>query len=158
MSTVGDDKGLLNYSTSVPVARTLSEIQAMLGRAGARRVAVEYVDGTEAGVSFSLPTVHGERLYTLPVAVDPVHRILQQQDADGLLRSGKVGARSSLAQAQRVAWRVAKDWLEAQLALVRTQMATLDQVMLPYLHVSPTETLYAAWADSEARALPAGSS
>lgn len=33
-------------------------------------------------------------------------------------------------------------WLEAQVTLVQAQMATLDQVMLPYLLTAEGRTLY----------------
>lgn len=152
-----ETKGLLNYSTSVPASRTISEMQAALARSGARKVMLEYDDqGNAHALMFSLPTPHGERFYTLPCDVAAVERVLRQQDADGLIRKSSV--KVNRAQAERVAWRVLKDWLEAQLALVRTQMAALDQVMLPYLHVDADHTLYAAWAESEARALPSSTS
>lgn len=151
---MAETKGLLNYTTNVPVSRTINEMQDALGRAGARRVMVEYEDGRPAALAFSLRTLHGERLYTLPCDVDAVLRVLRGID-QRLMKSSKVKADE--AQAERVAWRVLKDWLEAQLALVRTQMATVDQVMLPYLHVEADLTLYQAWAENETRALPAGS-
>jgi len=150
---VADTKGLLNYTTTVPVSRTINEMQDALGRAGARRVMVEYADGSPAALAFSLTTAHGQRLYTLPCDVAAVDRVLRAQEDAGVLRGMK--GRVTTAQAERVAWRVLKDWLEAQLALVRTQMATVDQVMLPYLHVEAELTLYQAWKADEVRALPA---
>ena len=36
-------------------------------------------------------------------------------------------------QACRVAWRIIKDWLEAQMALIQTQQADLAEIFLPYL-------------------------
>lgn len=144
----GDTKGLLNYSTSVPAARTIQEMQTALGRAGAHRVTVEYADGSPSALSFSLRTPHGDRYFTLPCDVDAVHHVLNQQNAAGVLRSSSV--KINAAQAERVAWRILKDWLEAQLALVRTTMAQLDQVMLPYLHTDDAgRTLYEAYRDRE---------
>lgn len=56
--------------------------------------------------------------------------------------------------AANVAWRVVKDWLEANLALIAAQMATLDEVMLPYLHVDEGRTLWQAYRERESLALP----
>lgn len=148
-------KGLLNYTTTVPVDRTVNEMQSALGQAGARRVAVEWENGVPAALSFTLDGPHGERLYTLPCDVDAVLRVLRDTDPR-LLKASKV--KPDRAQAERVAWRVLKDWLEAQLALIRTTMASMDQVMLPYVHVDRELTLYQAWRDSEHRALPQGPS
>ena len=35
-------------------------------------------------------------------------------------------------QAQKVAWRIIKDWVEAQMAIVEAQMADVAEVFLPY--------------------------
>lgn len=140
----------LNYTTSIAASKTVGEMQALLARHGASRIAVDYDGGAPCALSFLLDTPHGPRHFTLPVDVDAMHRLLQRQDREGKLRSGSKATRSSREQAERVAWRVMKDWLAAQLALVETEMAGLDQVMLPYLHVDGDRTLYAAYKDREA--------
>jgi hypothetical protein len=147
------DKGLLNYTTKVPVDRTVNEMQTMLGQSGARRVAVEWENGIPSALSFTLDGPHGERLYTLPVDVPAIQRVLREQLRAGTIRSHH-GNPATPDQAARVAWRVLKDWLEAQLALIRTTMAPLDQVMLPYVHVDRELTLYDAWREHETLALP----
>lgn len=141
--------GVLNYSTTIATTKTVGEMQTMLGEAGASRISVDYLDGRPSALSFTLTTPHGPRHFTLPCDVDAMHRLLVQQDNAGKLRSGTKATRSSREQAERVAWRVLKDWLAAQLALVASSMASLDQVMLPYLHVDGERTLYAAYRDRE---------
>jgi hypothetical protein len=59
------------------------------------------------------------------------------------------------ASTERVAWRIAKDWLEAQLAILQSEMVSIDQVMLPYLHVDGDKTLYQAYAERENALAPA---
>lgn len=141
---------VLNYTTSIAAAKTLGEVQTMLARHGAARVAVDYTDGKPSGVSFTLTTPHGARLFTLPVDVDAMHRLLVTEYDAGRLKGAKSATVArSREQAERVAWRVVKDWLAAQLALVQTQMAAIDQVMLPYLRVDEHRTLYAAYRDRE---------
>ena len=139
----------LNYTTSIAASKTLGEMQALLANHGANRIAVDYEDKVPTGLSFFLMTAHGARGFTLPVNVDAMHRLLISQERAGKLRSGSKATRTSREQAERVAWRVMKDWLAAQLALVETDMAGMDQVMLPYLHVNDTQTLYAAFAERE---------
>src|SRR5215218_1457006 len=114
---------ILNYTTSVTAGRTAAEVAAMLGGAGASTVATTYQDGRPAGVSFVLDTAGGRFGYTLPVKVDGVGKALRR-NAPPRYRTPQ--------QAERVAWRIAKDWLEAQLALVEAGMAELPEVMLPY--------------------------
>ena len=44
-------------------------------------------------------------------------------------------------QATRTAWRIVKDWVEAHIALVETQMVTAPQVFLPYAVMRDGRTL-----------------
>lgn len=141
----------LNYTTTVPVTKTITEMQTILGKAGASAVAVLYTDGQPDGMTFTLRTPDGERAFHLPVDVPAVHTLLTSQ-ARG---NRRVDARPE--QAARVAWRIVKDWLEAQVALIQAHLATLDEVMLPYLVVDlDNRTLREQWRDRAA--LPMGQS
>lgn len=145
---------VLNYTTSIAATKTVGEMQTALAQAGASRIAVDYDDGSPVALSFMLSTPHGPRHFTLPVNVDAMHRLLVSEDNAGRIRSGSKATRSSRAQAERVAWRVMKDWLLAQLALVATDMAGMDQVMLPYLQIDDTgRTLYANYKERELLAI-----
>jgi len=135
---------VLNYTTTIAVPKTVGEIQTMLGAAGANAIVVRYVNRIPTAVSFSLPGPHGDRAFTLPVDTSSMHKVLMAQ-----WRNGQVPRRYTTAEhAERVAWRVVKDWLAAQLTLVEAQMAHLDQVMLPYLHVDHETTLYERYVTS----------
>lgn len=148
---------VLNYTTSISATKTLGEMQAALGQAGANRISVDYESGAPQAISFMLATPHGPRHFTLPVNVDAMHRLLVAEDKAGRIRSGAKATRSSREQAERVAWRVMKDWLLAQLALVATGMVGLDQVMLPYLQIDESgRTLYASYKEREALAIGPG--
>lgn len=118
---------LLNYTTTVSVDRTIAGVHSILVKAKARAVQTEYDDsGSPIAVAFSFNTPFGIRFYHLPINVDSVLAVLK--------RDRTVPNRyKTAAQAERVAWRIIKDWLEAQLAIIATEMVTLDQVMLPYM-------------------------
>jgi hypothetical protein len=152
-------KGPLNYTTTIPVTQTVGECQALLAASGAASVAVHYEDGLPSGLSFTLKTPHGTRAFTLPVNVDGVQRMLAEANRKGQLRSdGHKNARlEGREHASRVAWRVVKDWLEANLALIAAQMATIDEVMLPYLVVGDDDkTLWQAYREREQAAIEMG--
>lgn len=138
--------GLLNYTTTIPAGKTIGEMQTALAKAGATSIAVHYTAGSPAGLTFSLTTKYGPQLFTLPVDVPNVQKVLRRQRSAGGMSRVKF---ESSEHAERVAWRISKTWLEAQLALVAVQMATIDQVMLPYMHVGPDKTLYAAYQDQQ---------
>lgn len=138
---------LLNYRTTVPVHRTVSEIHGLLVEAGARQIGTEYDGaGTPTGVRFVTETVAGRRAFTLPVTARRVQAVLEREKVDARLRTPE--------HSQRVAWRIVKDWVEAQMAIIRTEMVTLDQVMLPYMKAGPAgETVYEMYRN-EQLALP----
>lgn len=145
---------ILNYTTSISADKTVGEIQKLLAEHGASRIAVDYENGRPSGITFGLVTPHGPRGFALPVDIGAMHGLLKKEDDAGRLRSGTRAIRSSREQAERVAWRVLKDWVAAQMTMVQSQMASMDQVMLPYLQTDG-RTLYAAYVESENLALAA---
>jgi hypothetical protein len=139
---------LLNYTTTVPVTRTIGQVQGLLVEAGARSIVSDYDEaGRPVGIRFVVETFNGPRGFTLPINASRVEAVLKRQ---------KVPPRYLTPEhAERVAWRIVKDWLEAQLAIIRTEMVTLDQVMLPYMHTTGGPTVYELYL-TEQLALPAG--
>jgi hypothetical protein len=133
---------LMNYTTTVPVRATIEQIQRILVSAGAHQILTEYGDkGMPIGIAFSIVTPGGPRQFSLPVNADAVQRVLKRD---------RVPPRYASAEhAQRVAWRILKDWMEAQLAIVRTEMVALEQVMLPYMHGNDGRTVYEVYRDQQ---------
>ena len=140
---------LLNYTTTVPVSRTIGQIQGLLVEAGARSILTNYdTVGRPVGIAFAVETIVGLRQFTLPVAVHRVEAVLKREKVPPRYRTPE--------QAERVGWRILKDWVEAQLAIIRTEMVTLDQVMLPYMHGGDGRTVWELFSDHQL-ALGAGS-
>lgn len=142
----------LNYTTKIPADQTAGECMALLARSGASAVSVEYdKEARPAGLGFRLDTPHGRRDFSLPVNTDGIQRVLVKANQQGRLRSDghKSASFESREHAANVAWRVAKDWLEAVLALIAAGMAQLDEVMLPFLHVGEDRTLWQAYRERE---------
>lgn len=135
---------ILNYTTSIDVSKTMGEIQSALARRGVTRISTLFDDnGTAAGLAFVMRTDYGIREFELPVRTAGV---LTAMKSDSKVPRGQC----TTAQAARVAWRIAKDWLEAQAALIDARLATLDEVMLPYMvNANTGETLYAAFRSQQ---------
>jgi hypothetical protein len=145
-------KGPLNYTTTIDATKSASECIARLAAHGAAAIGITYADRKPTGLTFRIETVHGERQFSLPVNVSGTFKAL-----DKARRAGNIPPRyADRDQAERVAWRVLKDWLEAQLALIEAGVADMAEVMLPYLHVAPGLTLYQAFVKDERLALTAG--
>src|SRR5204863_552686 len=122
--TVSDEtqmKGaLLNYTTEVAAEKTVSEIQRKLAEAGASQVLHGYDrEGNLSELSFRIKTQFGEMAFRLPANIEAVQAILQRQ-----FRSGR-SKFTTKEHAGKVAWRILKDWTDAQLALLRTGQVTV---------------------------------
>ena len=126
---------ILNYTTSVPATKTVGEIQALLVKAKASAVLQEFDEnGLIEAISFRISTTHGVVHYKLPANVEGVWKVLQRQKVEKRYKSKE--------RASWVAWRICKDWIEAQLAMVEAEIATLPQIFLPYAKTSSGETVY----------------
>jgi hypothetical protein len=147
---------VLNYTTKIPVKKTVGECTELLAEAGATRVAIVYDHKVPVGLSFRLEVPQsGWQDFTLPVNVAAMARRLAGMKLPPSLHASAAEERRirSTEHAAEVAWRVVEDWLEAQLAIIAAEMATLDQVMLPYLQLADG-TLYEVIRDQHL-ALPA---
>jgi signal transduction protein with GAF and PtsI domain len=132
---------ILNYTTKISVDKTVQEIHTILVKHGAKSVRTDYVASQPSAVLFLIETEFGDQSFRLPANSDGVWRVMVRQFDKGQLRNL---SRRQLTrqQAERVAWRITKDWIEAQMAIVEANIVTLDQVMLPYLQVDGDRTLY----------------
>jgi hypothetical protein len=131
---------LANYTTTVSATRTVYEIQAMLQAHGAKSIMIDYENGEPAGLAFLVLTKAGEIPFRLPANINRVKEVLSKMhtrrswspNADQLDRE----------RASRVGWRILRDWVRAQLAIIETEMVTLHQVFLPYMETPDHRTLY----------------
>ena len=125
---------LLNYTTKIQVEKTIGEIQKVLSRHGVSAIMTDYEGEIITRLSFKI--INGEEVigFRLPCDWRPVLKILENDST--VPRTLK-----DQAQAVRVAWRIIKDWVEAQMALVDTEMVTTAQVFLPYAVMKDGQTL-----------------
>lgn len=136
-----------DYTTKIDAAKTASEVQTILAKAGATGVAMQYDQGEPVALAFTAMTPFGLREFTVPADWQAVQRVLRKQRVQPALQTD--------AHAKRVAWRIVKDWVEAQLAIIQTEMVTIDQVMLPYMRTDDPEggaapvTVFEAYARSQ---------
>ena len=127
---------ILNYTTGIKVEKTVGEIQAMLAGAGARAILIEYDERILSSVSFRINYKGARVSFRLPAQLDPVYVILQRDDKV----PRKLKCRE---QAARVAWRIIKDWVAAQLAIVEAEQVEMVEVFLPFAQNPQTgETVF----------------
>ena len=138
--------GLLNYTTKIDPDKTAQEIARCLSLHGAQAVLTEYdpENSYVSAISFRIKIGEQTMAFRLPCDWKPVYAIITK---------GKKPRRSWdpqavkhfesewRLQAVRTAWRIVKDWVEAQMALVETQMVTTAEVFLPYAVMPDDRTL-----------------
>jgi hypothetical protein len=126
---------LLNYTTSIAPQKTVMEIQAALAKAGASAIMADYdEDQNIVALSFRLKADGQDISFRLPTDWKPVLATLQRQNVTPKLQTPE--------QALRVAWRITKHWVDAQLAIIETRMVTTAQVFLPYAITKDGSTVY----------------
>ena len=126
---------IANYSTTVAVHRSVNEIQQLLAANGAVSVMTDYRDGAPANISF-----------VMLIANQPVSFRLTANEA-GVLRAMQADPKvpksyRTEVQALKVAWRILRDWVRAQLAIIEAGIVTLPQVMLPYAVTGTGQTVF----------------
>lgn len=125
-----------NHTTQISPGRTAGQIVGLLASHGVRAVQIEHDGfGVPSALSFKVELTGREFFYRLPARAEGVLDALQADKK--VPRSEK-----NLEHARRVAWRITKDWVEAQFALVDAGAAEVGEVFLPYLLVAPNVTLY----------------
>lgn len=132
---------ILNYTTKVDIYTTLGAIQGQLVKHGAKKIMQDYDDqGRIVSLSFLINTPAGMRSIRLPANVDAVHKVLIRQKV-----------KCDREQAERVAWRIIKDWVEAQMAILESEMVQMDEIFLPYMVNDKGQTLFDAYRDNQLR-------
>jgi hypothetical protein len=123
-----------NYTSTVPADRTVTEIEGLLIRAGARSISKEYSNGEIAALTFVVlcPESNAPLGVRLPADVDAVFGVLKKARSPRarLHRGWEAKMRE---QAKRTAWRLMFDWVAVQLSLIEMRQAEMMQVFLPYI-------------------------
>ncbi len=145
---------LKNYSTEISALKSIGEIQGNLVAHGARSIMVNYgPDREPESLSFIISTPRGDMPFRLPANIKAVAALLLKQLSSSTYRRWDTQYQEERRlkmeqQASRVAWRILKDWVDAQLAIIETEMVTMEQVFLPYMLVSGGDhTLYEVIVD-----------
>jgi len=138
---------IANYSTTVTAMKSIGEIQGILVAHGAKHILMDYDKGEPTGMAFIAATPYGDMPFRLPARIDRVQEVLNKQ---------RVRSEVSRDFAARVAWRILKDWVRAQMAILETEMVSIEQVFLPYMEVGGQgKTLYEVMLDHHLQ-LPIG--
>ena len=147
-------KLIKNYTTNIPVEKTITEIQKLLVQNGARGIALEYDEhGNIKDIFFKVIVNQQELPFRLPAKADKVYAALHEGTPDHYHTRYGEQWRS---EAERIAWRICKTWLEAQITLINLEQAKMEEVFLPYLVMPSKKTLFETMEQNKFL-LPSGS-
>lgn len=122
---------ILNYTTSIDAYKTVSEIEYILVKHGAKAIMKNYENDAITGLSFLIDTGVRQIPVRLPAKVDACLAVLKKEKKENPRKQIK----DTREQAERVAWRILKDWVEAQMALLDIEMVRFEEIFLPYIEV-----------------------
>ncbi|MFT3679457.1 MAG: hypothetical protein QM791_04240 [Ferruginibacter sp.] len=127
---------ILNYTTKIDSYKTIMEIQRCLSSHGASKIVTDNDNsGNPIAITFCIEFKGQLQGFALPCNFAGVKKAMD--------KSPKV-PRSLCTdeQAIRVGWRIIKDWVEAQMAIVESQLAEMAEVFIPYAVTKTGDTVY----------------
>lgn len=131
-----------NYSTDIPAEKSILEIEKLLTLFGAGAIIKEYTsDGRVHSLSFRLQN----EAFKLPANVNGVKKILYENVRP---HHSKDGMKRRDDRAHRVAWRIIKDWIHAQLSLIASGQAHPQEIFLGYMY-DGKRTLYQIYTEGK---------
>jgi hypothetical protein len=125
---------LKNYSSKS--RNTFDVIQKCLASHGAQKLMFDYDNqGQVIALSFAMD-IEGRLIgFKLPARIDQVEAALKQEKRWRNTQELKE-------QAYRTGWANIRDWVTAQMALVDTRMAKVQEIFLPYMAGKNGKTIY----------------
>jgi hypothetical protein len=144
---------LKNYTSSIPVERSVSMIEMMLAKRGANQILKTYdPKGNPVGVAFRM-TVRGTELgFKLPSRVDSCRKILVESMSPRSRTKREMVAKVEQ-QSARTAWKILYDWTEAQMAMIDLAQVEMAEVFMPYMLVNGETTVFQAFAERGFKAM-----
>ena len=159
---------LKNYTSDVPVSRTIQRIEEVLIRCGVSGITKEYVglNGDVSAVMFQikLDPTQPPMTIRLPADKDAAQQALWMDyvgsdtlDASGQAlswHSHKKKKKSDFReQAERTAWRLIQDWIEIEMSRIQLKQGDVREIFLSYVMVDGKRTFFQAIKDGRFRAL-----
>jgi hypothetical protein len=121
---------LMNYTSTVPASRSISYIEAKLAGHGAKQIVKYYDEGCRvSSIAFMMMMEGIEIPFKLPARVEKCELVLKSR-----VRKPRADTFKRIAeQAERTAWKIVSDWIDAQMAMIELSQVEFMEVFLPYL-------------------------
>ena len=123
---------LKNYTSTVPASRSISFIENKLVSCGARDIMKRYDPEARVESIMFMININGTDVpFRLPARIDACEKVMIGE----LSSRARPETRKKIpAQAERTAWKIVSDWVEAQMAMIELAQVDFMEVMLPYVY------------------------
>lgn len=147
-------KNLKNYTSTVPASRSIMNIEKCLVDHGAKQIARTYEGGVVTGIKFVMDLDGRDVVFSLPAKVDNCKQVFISQRVNEI---SDAGMKRILEQAERTAWRIIRDWIEIQMAMIDLEQIEMAEVFLAYVFNPQTnQTFFEMMKEDKFKALPGG--
>ena len=146
---------LKNYTSKQPASRSIEYIERKLVQQGATQILKTYgPDGRLSAICFSMMIGGVEMSFKVPAKVQACEEVLYAN----LSPRAKPETKAKIPkQAERTAWKIVQDWVEAQMAMIELAQVDIMEVFMPYLYDGSTgQTFFEKMKVSKYKALPGG--
>lgn len=128
---------ILNYTTTIDSYKTVAEIERILVQHKASSIMKSYDGEIITSLSFIIEADCGQVPIKLPAKINQCLKVLESEK-----KKGTKNVKATEEQAELVAWRILKDWVMAQMALLDINMVKMQEVFMPYIVDATGKTLY----------------
>lgn len=132
---------LKNYTSAIPATRSITYIETKLAKHGANQILKQYdPSGRVSNIRFSIVLNDRDYLFSLPAQVQNCEKVLRETISN---RARPETRKKIPAQAERTAWKILADWVDAQMAMIELAQVDVLEVFLPYVYNPQTrQTFY----------------
>lgn len=129
---------LKNYTTTIDSIKSIQEIISFLVQVNAKSIAQDYQDGECVAIKFLIDHKGTTVAYKLEPSPEAAYDIIiskrkrVNQEVKDKVRK----------QSYKTAWRILRDWVDAQCALIKLEQATPLQLFLSYAYDEANDTTF----------------
>jgi hypothetical protein len=128
-----------NYTSTVPVSRSVQHIEDCLIRHGAKNILKMYDAEKKLESLCFIIGVDGKDIpFKLPASVDKVEQVLKA----ACRRPTTATYARIKEQAERCAWKLQSDWVDIQMSLIELNQVEIMQVFLAYVYFPAQKQTY----------------
>ena len=131
---------LKNYTTGISIEKTIMEIEKILAKFGAEHIHKIYNKEIPIGLAFEVVINEKPMGFKLPMKEEKIIEVFKKE-----VHNRNLPKRywNDIEQARRTGWRIIKDWIDSQIALMEIELVKIHEVFLPYMYDNKTgKTLF----------------